>query len=142
MSDLVLYDHSLLCSAMGTLRSESGIQQGDPLEPLRFCLVLHKLVSTIAADSICSQLHSWYMMMGSLLGQGKHAALQYRYSIASNSLVFSLFINTSKCFSVEMTLELFLKRCENQIHCSTKPRVTHLQGCSREEYVHSVYERL
>ena len=45
-------------------------------------------------------------------------------------------------FSVEMTLELFLKRCENQIHCSTKPRVTHLQGCSREEYVHSVYERL
>ena len=70
-------DHSLLLSAMGTLRSESGVQQGDPLGPLLFCLVLHKVVTAIAADSICSQLsfHSWYMDDGVIAGP-KQAALQ------------------------------------------------------------------
>ena len=42
-------DHLLLLSAMGTLRSESGVQ---PFGPLLFCLVLHKVVTAIAADSI------------------------------------------------------------------------------------------
>ena len=68
---------TLLLSAMGTLRSESGVQQGDPLGPLLFCLVLHKVVTAIAADSICSQLsfHSCYMDDGVIAGP-KQAALQ------------------------------------------------------------------
>ena len=59
-----------VCSAMGALRSECGVQQGDPLRQLLFCLVLNKLVSTIAADSISSQLlfHSRYMDDGVIAG--------------------------------------------------------------------------
>ena len=40
-------DHPLLLSAMGTLRSESGVQQGDPLGPLLLCMVLHKVVTAM-----------------------------------------------------------------------------------------------
>ena len=46
-------DHPLLLSAMGTLRSESGVQQGDPLGPLLFCLVLDKVVT----NNYCSGLN-------------------------------------------------------------------------------------
>ena len=35
---------------MGHLSSQSGVQQGDPLGPMLFALVLQKLISTIDAD--------------------------------------------------------------------------------------------
>ena len=91
-------DHPLLLSAMGTLRSESGVQQGDPLGPLLFCLVLHKVVTAIAADSICSQLsfHSWYMDDGVIAGP-EQAALQALSIIKQLGPPLGLFINTSKC---------------------------------------------
>ena len=91
-------DHPLLLSAMGTLRSESGVQQGDPLGPLLFCLVLHKVVNAIAADSICSQLsfHSWYMDDGVIAGP-KQAALQALSINKQLGPPLGLFINTSKC---------------------------------------------
>ena len=91
-------DHPLLLSAMGTLRSESGVQQGDPLGPLLFCLVLHKVVTAIAVDSICSQLsfHSWYMDDGVIAGP-KQAALQALSIIKQLGPPLGLFINTSKC---------------------------------------------
>ncbi|KAL5506409.1 hypothetical protein EMCRGX_G008040 [Ephydatia muelleri] len=91
-------DHPLLLSAMGTLRSESGVQQGDPLGPLLFCLVLDKVVTAIAADSICSQLlfHSWYMDDGVIAGT-KQAALQALSIIKQLGPPLGLFINTSKC---------------------------------------------
>ena len=88
---------------MGTLRSESGVQQRDPLGPLLFCLVLHKVVTAIAADSICSQLsfHSWYMDDGVSAGP-KQAALHALSIIKQLGPPLGLFINTSKC-------ELFTK---------------------------------
>ena len=91
-------DHPILLSAMGTLRSESGVQQGDPLGPLLFCLVLHKVVTAIAVDSICSQLsfHSWYMDDGVIAGP-KQAALQALSIIKQLGPPLGLFINTSKC---------------------------------------------
>ena len=90
-------DHPLLCSAMGILRSESGVQQGDPLGPLLF-LVLHKLVSTIEADSICLQLlfHLRYMYDGVIAGSGL-VALQVFNLIQQLGSSLGLFINTSKC---------------------------------------------
>ena len=83
---------------MGALRSETGVQQGDPLGPLLLCLVLHKVVTAIAADSICSQLsfHSWYMDDEVAAG-AKQAVLQALSIIKQLSPSLGLFINTSKC---------------------------------------------
>ena len=48
--------HPILWHTMGTISSEAGVQQGDPLGPLLFCLVLQKVVSAIAVHSVCSEL--------------------------------------------------------------------------------------
>ena len=50
--------------------SEAGVQQGDPLGQLLFCLVLQKVVSAIAADSVCPELlfHAWYLDDGVVAG--------------------------------------------------------------------------
>eukprot|EP00731_Ephydatia_muelleri_P023127 Em0015g710a len=44
----------------------SGVQQGDPLGPMLFALVLHKLVSNIEADDDCINLsfNAWYLDEG------------------------------------------------------------------------------
>ena len=62
--------HSLLWSPMETIRSEAGVQQGNPLGPLLFCLVLQKVVSLIASDSSCSVLlfHALYKDDGVIAG--------------------------------------------------------------------------
>ena len=41
---------------MGVLSSELRVQQGDPLGPLLFSLVLRKLIRMITEDKECSQL--------------------------------------------------------------------------------------
>ena len=90
-------DHPLLLSAMGTLRSEFEVQQGDPLGPLLFCLVLHKVVTAIAADSICS--HSFHFTPGTrMIGLLVQNRQLYKHSALLNSCPpLGLFINTSKC---------------------------------------------
>ena len=62
--------HPMLFHPMGTISSEAGVQQGDPLGPLFFCLVLHELVATIASDEEASHLlyHKWYMNEGVVAG--------------------------------------------------------------------------
>ena len=68
------------------------------LGPLLVCFVLHKVVNSIAADSICSQLsfHSWYMDDGVIAGP-KQAALQALSIIKQLGPPLGLFIDTSKC---------------------------------------------
>ena len=48
---------------LGILTSESGVQQSDPLGPLFFALVLHRIVSLIDADDDCLNLlyQAWYL---------------------------------------------------------------------------------
>ena len=62
--------------SMGTISSETGVQQGEPLGPLIFCLVLQKLVATVASDDESSQLlyHKWYMDDGVVAGSDKTVA--------------------------------------------------------------------
>ncbi|KAL5499697.1 hypothetical protein EMCRGX_G011154 [Ephydatia muelleri] len=60
--------HPELWLPVGHLSSQSGVQQGDPLGPMLFALVLQKLISTIDADDECLQLllQAWYLDDGVL----------------------------------------------------------------------------
>ena len=62
-----------LLHSLGTISSESGVQQGDPMGSLLFCLVLQKLVSAIAEDKDCSSLlfHKWHIDDSVLLDPNK-----------------------------------------------------------------------
>ena len=65
------YDsHPLLWHPLGQISSESGVQQGDPLGPLLFALVLQKLISNVEADEECVDLlyQAWYLDDGALAG--------------------------------------------------------------------------
>ncbi|GKB51256.1 putative reverse transcriptase domain-containing protein [Tanacetum coccineum] len=50
-----------------TLWSCQGVQQGDPLGPLLFPLVLHPLICKIR-DSFSLSLHAWYLDDGTIVG--------------------------------------------------------------------------
>ena len=83
---------------MGTISSEIGVQQGDPLGPLLFCLVLQQVVSTIAEDADCASLlfHKWYIHDGVVAGPIAAIArvlaiIQYR------GPPLGLYINIAKC---------------------------------------------
>ena len=69
--------HPILWHLLGSLHSEQGVQQGDPLGPLLFSLVLNKVVSEITANSVCADLsyHAWYLDDGVLAGP-RSAVLQ------------------------------------------------------------------
>ncbi|GJT38166.1 putative reverse transcriptase domain-containing protein [Tanacetum coccineum] len=49
-----------------TLWSHQGVQQGDPLGPLLFALVLHPLICKIK-DSFSLSLHAWYLDDGTII---------------------------------------------------------------------------
>eukprot|EP00731_Ephydatia_muelleri_P012448 Em0006g1342a len=90
--------HPLLWSPMGTIMSESGVQQGDPLGPLLFCLVLQKVLSAIASDPNCFDLlfHAWYIDDGVIAGP-KQAVVQVLSIIQDLGPPLGLVINSSKC---------------------------------------------
>ena len=55
---------------LGKISSQSGVQQGVPLGPMLFALVLNKLVSSIEADDDFFHilLNAWYLDDGVLAG--------------------------------------------------------------------------
>ena len=53
--------------------STTGVQQGDPLGPLLFALVLHPLVLRVR-DSCKLLFHAWYLDDGTIIGDAKEVA--------------------------------------------------------------------
>ena len=83
---------------MGTLGSEQSVQQGDPLGPFLFSLVLHKLVQSIAGAAECSGLtfNCWYLD-DSILAGPKSAINHAIHFIQLEGPPLGLRINTAKC---------------------------------------------
>ena len=57
---------------LGHLSSQSGVQQGDPLGPLFFSLVLWKITMAIDTDDDCSLallFNAWFLDDGVLAGR-------------------------------------------------------------------------
>ena len=71
----------LLWHPLGCVSSQTGVQQGDPLGPMLFALVLHKLVSSIDADDGCLNLilQTWYLDDGVLANN--HTAVLHALQI-------------------------------------------------------------
>ena len=90
--------HTSLWHPMGQISSQSGVQQGDPLGPMLFALVLHKLVTSIDADDDCLQLllEAWYLDDGVLAGE-RSAVLRALHLIEELGPHLGLYINFSKC---------------------------------------------
>jgi len=51
----------------------TGVQQGDPLGPLLFALILHPLIHQVR-DSYKLLLHAWYLDDGNLVGDSEEVA--------------------------------------------------------------------
>ena len=63
--------HPILWHSLRSLTSQTGVQQGDPLGPFMFALVLQKMVTTIHTDEACAGLlqNAWYLDDGSIAGE-------------------------------------------------------------------------
>ena len=83
---------------MGTLGLEQRVQQGNPLGPHLFSLVLRNRVWYIAVDSECSKLlfNMWYLDFGTLAGP-KDAVKHAIHLIQHFGPSLGLYINTAKC---------------------------------------------
>ena len=88
--------HSLLFFGDYTISSEAGVQQGDPLGPFLFCLVLQKLVLKISVEVPNLRLHSWYMDDGSFFGDSRDVLKAWNI-VKDEGPALGLFPNVSKC---------------------------------------------
>ena len=75
--------------------SMSGVQQGDPLGPLLFSLVVLELMDAVGpVDDL--QLCLWYLDDGTFIGT-RHAVSKLLCSIVSKGADFGLTLNLKKC---------------------------------------------
>ena len=73
-----------------------GVQQGDPLGPFLFCLVLQVLVNKVRDCVPNLSLNNWYMDDGSLFGKVEDVLKAWTI-IRDEGLNLGLFVNLSKC---------------------------------------------
>ena len=93
-----------LCGAT-TLTSECWVQQGDPLGPLLFCLVLKILVNDICSDPNCANLSFqgwWYLDDGVVAGPSL-AVQKVLALIEEKGPPLGLLVNPSKCEVFSLT---------------------------------------
>ena len=79
------------------LHARTGVQQGDPLGPLLFCLGLHSVVADLVpATAPGLSWSSWYMDDGQMVGtpDALEAALQ---TLAARCPTVGLRLNVAKC---------------------------------------------
>ena len=88
--------HSHLFFGDYIISSQAGVQQGDPLGPLLFCLVLHVLVSKLLNESPGLALNNWYMDDGSLFGKIEDVLKAWKL-IKEMGPELGLFSNLEKC---------------------------------------------
>ena len=95
--------HPILWHSLGSLTSQTGVQQGDPLGPFMFALVLQKMVTTIHTDEACAGLlqNAWYLDDGSMAGESS-SVLRALTIIQAQGPSLGFFVNLKKCelFSV------------------------------------------
>ena len=53
------------------LRSQEGVQQGDPLGPALFSLVIHEIITAISEEVPGLQLNQWYLDDGVIAGRAE-----------------------------------------------------------------------
>ena len=90
--------HLFLWHSMRTLTSEAGVQQGDPLGPFYFALVLHHLVLSISKDDSCQDLlfNAWYLDDGVVAGPS--TSVQHVVCLLQDlGPSLGLHLNPSKC---------------------------------------------
>ena len=108
---LVLWLSPRIVASFGPFKF-SGVQQGDPLGPMLFALVLQKLISTIDADDECLQLllQAWYLDDGVLAGK-RSAVLHALNLIEELGPHIGLVINFSKCKVFSPPRQPFVSTC-------------------------------
>jgi hypothetical protein len=102
----------LFTGSSDIIRSAVGVQQGDPMAPLLFCLALHPVLLEIQNHPDCStlSLNTWYMDDGTLIGpsKGVRTALDLISTLGPSH---GIFVNTKKCelfpLSIETDLSIF-----------------------------------
>lgn len=82
---------SYLCYGNHVILSEEGVQQGDPLGPLLFCLVIQPIISNLQ-----SKLNEWYLDDGSI-GDSIDTVIADIKTIKTLSEEVGLTLNTSTC---------------------------------------------
>ena len=78
------------------LNSLEGVQQGDPLGPLLFSLVIQRIVVQIANECPALHLHKWYLDDGIMGGKLSDVAKALAI-ISSKGPDLGLFLNLRKC---------------------------------------------
>ena len=110
-----------------------SLQQGDPLGPLLFALVLHKLVACLEANDECLDLllQAWYLADGALAGS-RPAVLLALHLIEEMGPALGLHVNLAKC-------ELFSRKGNTSfppdVRCSLLPN-SDILGAPIDDYLY------